>query len=63
MVKYGKICYYRLHGISGYRYKYTNEDLKNLAEKEIKKETFFMFNNVYMYEDAMAFKRLIEKKE
>lgn len=61
---YGKICYHRLHGIEGYKYKYTEEDLIRL-EKLIKKELenvtdiYCMFNNVYMYEDAFAFKRLL----
>ena len=70
---YGMIRYYRLHGIGGYRYKYTKEDLarlKKLAEEESGSTkssqgnsiaVYFMFNNVYMYEDALSFKRLFEK--
>jgi uncharacterized protein YecE (DUF72 family) len=59
---YGEIKYYRLHGIGGYRYKYTRKDmikLKGLADKEVK--TYFMFNNVYMFEDARLFKSLLEE--
>lgn len=62
---YGEIRYYRLHGIGGYRYKYTDNDLAQLKKtadnggREMR--TYFMFNNVYMYEDALAFKRLMEE--
>lgn len=58
---YGRIFYYRLHGLKGYRYQYTDEDLLRL--KGFSKggaETYFMFNNLYMFEDATSFKRLIE---
>ncbi len=57
---WGNIRYYRLHGIGGYRYKYSGEELarlKALAEEET--DTFFMFNNSYMHEDALAFARLV----
>jgi len=56
---FGRIRYYRLHGIGGYKYQYTHEDLtrlRELAKEEI--DSYFMFNNVYMYEDALAFKNL-----
>jgi uncharacterized protein YecE (DUF72 family) len=55
-----KIGYLRLHGRGGYRYKYTNSDLK-----ELKKicgrfpEVYCMFNNVYMWDDALRFKKMI----
>lgn len=58
---YGRIGYYRLHGRGGYKYKYTPRDLTRLKEfAEEEKDTYFMFNNVYMYEDALAFKKLLE---
>ncbi len=54
---YGSIIYYRLHGIGGLRYKYTPEDLKRLhdlcPEDRI---VYVMFNNVFMFEDALSFK-------
>lgn len=53
---YGRTCYYRLYGIGGYKYKYTQNDLgvlKELAKKKI--DSYFMFNNVYMFEDASEF--------
>ena len=57
---FGKIDYFRLHGITGYSYRYTEEDLKKLKEfiKDTK-TTYVMFNNVYMYQDALGFKNLI----
>jgi uncharacterized protein YecE (DUF72 family) len=57
---YGNIGYYRLHGRSGYRYKYTADDLYSLEElARKKKDCYVMFNNVHMYEDAAAFYELI----
>ena len=58
---FGKINYFRLHGITGYSYRYTEKDLKTLKEmiNKIQKPTYVMFNNVYMYEDALNFKKLI----
>lgn len=56
---HGRIIYYRLHGIGGLRYKYTEEDLKRLhalcPEDRI---VYVMFNNVFMFEDALRFKGL-----
>ncbi|MEP9411704.1 MAG: DUF72 domain-containing protein [Candidatus Brocadia sp.] len=57
---YGKIRYYRLHGITGYRYKYTHKDLivlKGLIRE--KTNSYVMFNNISMYDDALSFKKLI----
>ncbi|MCF6156919.1 MAG: DUF72 domain-containing protein [Candidatus Brocadia sp.] len=54
---FGSICYYRLHGIGGYRYKYTQEDmntLKNFMKEKI--NIYVMFNNISMYNDALTFK-------
>jgi len=59
---YGKIYYFRLHGIGGYRYKYTEEELirlKGYLEKG--KDAYIMFNNIYMFEDAVIFKKLLAK--
>jgi uncharacterized protein YecE (DUF72 family) len=58
---YGKIYYYRLHGISGYKYKYTKEDLNKLRDLSKEKiDTYFMFNNISMYEDALEFMNLLK---
>ncbi len=58
---YGIIRYYRMHGIGGYRYRYTKEDLNKLSELHEKKaDAYFLFNNVYMYNDALEFKYLLK---
>jgi len=60
-------AYFRLHGLGGgevnYRYKYTDEDLaklsaivKRYAEGQ---DVYVLFNNVYMFDDALRFKRLL----
>jgi len=57
---YGSCFYWRLHGRSGYRYRYTDEDLATLGAK-VKAQThaegpnYLLFNNVYSKEDAMRF--------
>jgi Uncharacterized conserved protein len=59
-----KIAYFRLHGLGKtmYKYKYTDNDLKNLLNI-IKKlelnEVYILFNNIYMYEDALRFQRIV----
>ncbi|RME65875.1 MAG: DUF72 domain-containing protein, partial [Nitrospirae bacterium] len=57
-----KLWYIRLHGRKGYRYKYTDEDLKALAEriKTAERRTYVFFNNLSMYEDALKLKKMIE---
>jgi uncharacterized protein YecE (DUF72 family) len=56
---FGAVHYYRLHGIGGYRYKYTDEELKKLAERCQRGDrlTFVMFNNTEMLDDARRFRR------
>jgi len=66
------IIYTRLHGLGGgivnYRYKYTMEDLERLLNvlisymrSENKNTAYVMFNNIYMYTDAMTLKSMIEQ--
>jgi uncharacterized protein YecE (DUF72 family) len=56
----GRIGYFRLHGKTAYRYKYTNSDLTELKSFSKGFDTaYFMFNNVYMFEDAIRFKESI----
>lgn len=60
-----KIAYFRLHGSppgkSMYNYKYTDEDLSFLVKKinrisrEVR-EVYVLFNNFFMYKDAMRFR-------
>lgn len=59
---YGKILYCRLHGIGGLRYKYTDNDLKRLLELCLDDRTVYvMFNNVFMFEDALRFKEICKE--
>lgn len=52
--------YFRLHGTSGYKHKYTEFELARLA-KECQKHRrgYCMFNNVYMLDDAQRFMSII----
>ncbi|MBD3427157.1 MAG: DUF72 domain-containing protein [Candidatus Omnitrophica bacterium] len=66
-IERGRIRYFRMHGIGGYRYKYTGMDLKKLrdfCESEIEKagdrHAYVLFNNISMMHDAMRFKWIIE---
>ncbi len=66
-VWYEEIIYFRLHGIgpreTNYKYKYTDKDLQYLLDKirEYGAKVFYvMFNNIYMYDDALRFKNILE---
>jgi uncharacterized protein YecE (DUF72 family) len=53
-------CYYRLHGRTGFRYKYEEDELAELAELLPEGETSYVFfNNRYMLEDALLFQKII----
>lgn len=61
--------YFRLHGLGrgdvNYRYRYTSEDLERLTEylEELRGErAYVMFNNVYMYDNALEFKEILKNK-
>jgi uncharacterized protein YecE (DUF72 family) len=56
----GPVAYFRLHGRGGYRYRYTDADLAQLARlvKE-RQEAYVLFNNLSMWEDAQRFARLL----
>jgi len=57
---FGEFTYFRLHGMGGYRYRYTDRDLRKLKAKcEEKSEVYCMFNNIYMFEDASRFKKMV----
>jgi len=58
---WGDFCYFRLHGLGGYRYRYTDEDLAGLrARIPAGKRCYLMFNNVFMDEDARRFQALLD---
>jgi uncharacterized protein YecE (DUF72 family) len=55
----GPFGYFRLHGRTGYRYRYSEEDLKQLREMAEKYVScYVLFNNISMLEDARRFRRL-----
>lgn len=59
---YGEDIYWRLHGRTGYRYRYTEEDLAELdaqieRQRCLQGQRYIMFNNVYSKEDALRFLR------
>ncbi len=59
---HGKFIYLRLHGGKNYKHKYSDQELlslKELVETYVPLETYVLFNNVYMYEDAWRFCELI----
>jgi uncharacterized protein YecE (DUF72 family) len=50
-------AYFRLHGRTGYRYRYTDADLQQLiAWCSSYREVYCFFNNVTMWEDALRLK-------
>lgn len=52
----GAIKYFRLHGIGGYRYRYTPQDFERLLQCcEGEAPAYCLFNNVAMLEDARSF--------
>ncbi len=56
----GGIRYFRLHGLRGYHYRYTTEDLLELkARWGREKNIYYMFNNTSMMEDAHRFEELL----
>ena len=55
---YGDALYWRLHGLGGYRYRYTDEDLDLLRAKlrefsEGRGPNYLMFNNIWSKQDAL----------
>lgn len=56
---HGKLRYFRLHGKTGYSYRFTDEDLKWLKEWA-KGTVYFMFNNISMLEDSQRFMALLK---
>ena len=54
----GQLNYFRLHGLTGYHYTYSDEELKKLAGLCRARENYVLFNNASMWEDAGRFKGL-----
>ena len=64
---YGTSLYWRLHGRSGYRYRYTDEDLTFLAAKlqaqvQATGPHYVFFNNIYSKEDASRFSQRVTSR-
>ncbi|HXF50650.1 MAG TPA: DUF72 domain-containing protein [Dehalococcoidia bacterium] len=63
----GDVAYFRLHGRGGHRYRYTDEDLRELlgrCQRELaagRRPVYVMFNNVSMLDDARRFRALVER--
>ena len=56
----GPFGYFRLHGRTGYRYRYSDQDLEELRERAGKHSLcYVLFNNISMLEDARRFRRLV----
>ncbi|HHF59326.1 MAG TPA: DUF72 domain-containing protein, partial [Thermoplasmatales archaeon] len=62
------IAYLRLHGSPPgarmYNYRYTDEDLQVLLDivREMRvRESYILFNNIYMFDDALRFRKLVEQ--
>ncbi len=56
----GGLRYWRLHGLTGYRYRYTREDLLRLRDRIAPRgTTYCMFNNAAMWHNARQFKAMV----
>jgi uncharacterized protein YecE (DUF72 family) len=54
--------YFRLHGRTGYGYRYTDLDRQSLLEIARGREPcYVLFNNISMLEDARRFLNLVSK--
>jgi uncharacterized protein YecE (DUF72 family) len=57
---FGDFRYFRLHGITGYGYRFCEADLQMLLEWSGGSPAYVLFNNKSMAEDAGRFLRLLE---
>ncbi len=58
----GGTRYFRLHGLTGYRYLHTEEDLQAIARALAPEvPNYVLFNNLFMGEDAKRFLALLQK--
>lgn len=55
-------CYYRLHGVTGWRYKYEEDELRELTSLLPGNErSYVFFNNIEMTEDALRFQEIVKE--
>jgi uncharacterized protein YecE (DUF72 family) len=60
----GDIAYYRLHGRGGYGYKHSEKDLDELLNLcPEAKDSYVMFSNISMLEDALRFKFMARSRK
>jgi uncharacterized protein YecE (DUF72 family) len=52
---YGDFQYFRLHGVTGYNYRYSDEELEQIREWAGRMPSYVMFNNTWMKDDALRF--------
>lgn len=57
---FGDFLYYRLHGRTGFAYRYTDRDLEELLGWVGDKPAYVLFNNNWMKEDALRFMELLK---
>ncbi|MBW2038207.1 MAG: DUF72 domain-containing protein [Deltaproteobacteria bacterium] len=59
---WGEVTYWRLHGIGGYRYRHSDEDLDQLRQWLPKERiAYVMFNNTSMFQDGLRFKEIFHE--
>lgn len=59
----GGLGYFRLHGRSGYRYRFSDADLVQLLEmSRARAPCYILFNNISMLEDGRRFLRLVSRR-
>jgi uncharacterized protein YecE (DUF72 family) len=59
--RHGRPRYWRLHGRGGYRYRYTDDDLRALRDR-CRGPAYVLFNNIGMWDDALRFQRLVAEE-
>lgn len=57
---YGAFQYFRLHGVAGCSYGYTDADLRKVKEWAGRKPCYVLFNNKSMKDDAQRFLQLLQ---
>ncbi|GIX46768.1 MAG: hypothetical protein KatS3mg131_0979 [Candidatus Tectimicrobiota bacterium] len=57
--QHGEIYYFRLHGRTGYDYRYSDAELQAVLAQVGKRPAFVLFNNKAMLDDALRCKRLL----
>jgi uncharacterized protein YecE (DUF72 family) len=59
-----QLCYFRLHGRSGFRYVYEDDELEELLRMLPRgRKSYVLFNNVRMAQDAARFQAMAQREE